>query len=768
MPLRVLLADDSVPAQNMGKKILVEAGYDVLTASNGLEALRKIASNPPDIAILDIFMPGYNGLEICERLRASAATATLPVILTVGKLEPYRPEDGEHVHSNAIIVKPFAAAELISAVRSLIGTALSHPQLGVEAPSADMPAEPLPEAGLAAIVEPAPAPATPAPVEEEVADEPLFSYGPSEASGNTGPRSSRMPSVYADALHLSGTDSNRPESLVFNPDAEPAPFSASVLDDLLPSTSHYPEHNPPTFTEFDLEPQSSPYFSTPVPREPAASEPSFSTAAGTAGPEPEVLMPEASPAPDEILSGSGATLEPASASLNIPALDPLLELPEADLPDFEPLGTVDAAEPLDPLTPQIPAAYDEPVPEPLSPEEEARRLAFEELFNSPEPLPLDDFCPQSAATAAAPLPQIAAPANHHPDVFAPDPELELLNIDSQPDFLAPQANRYPPMAVELIEVEPLSTIGAIPERDPLLEETLEENRPEAAGAPVPETKSVPEPETAGASEPEAAFARASSEPASPQPGEVAEVAPPETSLAAASAESPQTFTDAHPEAPEVLEPEPEPETAGLAQTAGTEEIPEAALTSGIELPSELPQVFQTADEAAPPQPEPQQIVPEAVPQQIIPEAEPPETPQAPPEPVSSAPVLLLATSEPEIGEVAQFPMAAAIDAAAELVGEPELPQAAPEAASLATQQAEPESVRCEAPAPEDAAFAPPGLETPEPVSPEPEPLVVQPSSSELSLGPNDVERVNQAVDRVFDRFKRLLVRAILRELSRPD
>jgi len=76
MPLHVLLADDSVPAQNMGKKILVDAGYDVLTVSNGLEALRKISESTPDIAILDIFMPGYTGLEICERLRASAPTAT--------------------------------------------------------------------------------------------------------------------------------------------------------------------------------------------------------------------------------------------------------------------------------------------------------------------------------------------------------------------------------------------------------------------------------------------------------------------------------------------------------------------------------------------------------------------------------------------------------------------------------------------------------------------------------------------------------------------
>jgi CheY-like chemotaxis protein len=149
--LKVLLADDSVPAQNMGKKILVDAGYDVVTASNGLEAWRKISDVIPDIAILDIFMPGYSGLELCARLRAGAQTASLPVILTVGKLEPYRPEDGEQVHSSAVIVKPFSADELIGAVRSLVGTSpaaevLPEPEAEVppgEVLSMDAEADPL-------------------------------------------------------------------------------------------------------------------------------------------------------------------------------------------------------------------------------------------------------------------------------------------------------------------------------------------------------------------------------------------------------------------------------------------------------------------------------------------------------------------------------------------------------------------------------------------------------------------------------------------------
>jgi CheY-like chemotaxis protein len=119
--VKILLADDSAPAKSQGKKILEDAGYEVVACSNGLEAQRKIAESRPDLAILDIFMPGYSGLELCDRLRADPATASLPVILTVGQMEPYRREEGDQVRASAVVIKPFGDEELISAVRNLIG-----------------------------------------------------------------------------------------------------------------------------------------------------------------------------------------------------------------------------------------------------------------------------------------------------------------------------------------------------------------------------------------------------------------------------------------------------------------------------------------------------------------------------------------------------------------------------------------------------------------------------------------------------------------------
>lgn len=125
--MRILLADDSVTAQNMGKKILAEAGHEVVCVSNGAAALKKVTEQQPDLVILDIYMPGYSGLEVCQRLKEGNATAQVPVVLTVGKLEPFRKEEAQRVHAEALIVKPFEASELAAAVARFAEIAAAKP-----------------------------------------------------------------------------------------------------------------------------------------------------------------------------------------------------------------------------------------------------------------------------------------------------------------------------------------------------------------------------------------------------------------------------------------------------------------------------------------------------------------------------------------------------------------------------------------------------------------------------------------------------------------
>jgi len=126
---KILLADDSVTAQNMGRKILSDAGYDVTTVNNGSAALKKIGELRPDLIVLDVYMPGYSGLEVCQRLKDAGETAKIPVLLTVGKLEPFKPEEAKRVRADGFIVKPFEASELLSAMSKLEDKVVPAPEM---------------------------------------------------------------------------------------------------------------------------------------------------------------------------------------------------------------------------------------------------------------------------------------------------------------------------------------------------------------------------------------------------------------------------------------------------------------------------------------------------------------------------------------------------------------------------------------------------------------------------------------------------------------
>ena len=119
MARKVLLADDSVTAQNMGRRIMTDAGYEVITVNNGSAALKKIHESQPDLIVLDVYMPGYGGLEVCQRLKESEATMKIPVLLTVGKMEPFKVDEAKRVHADGHIIKPFDASELLSALTKL-------------------------------------------------------------------------------------------------------------------------------------------------------------------------------------------------------------------------------------------------------------------------------------------------------------------------------------------------------------------------------------------------------------------------------------------------------------------------------------------------------------------------------------------------------------------------------------------------------------------------------------------------------------------------
>jgi CheY-like chemotaxis protein len=114
----------------MGRRILMDAGYEVITVNNGSAALKKIHESRPDLIVLDVYMPGYGGLEVCQRLKESRETARIPILLTVGKMEPFKSDEAKRVHADGHIVKPFDAGELLAALTKLEDRIVPQPETG--------------------------------------------------------------------------------------------------------------------------------------------------------------------------------------------------------------------------------------------------------------------------------------------------------------------------------------------------------------------------------------------------------------------------------------------------------------------------------------------------------------------------------------------------------------------------------------------------------------------------------------------------------------
>ncbi len=116
-PMRVLVVDDDPPSVKMISFLLREEGYDVVTASNGPEALRLVDEAAPDLVILDVMMPHMDGLEVCQRIRQHT---DLPIIFLSAKGETVDRVTGLNLGADDYLPKPFEPAELLARVRAVM------------------------------------------------------------------------------------------------------------------------------------------------------------------------------------------------------------------------------------------------------------------------------------------------------------------------------------------------------------------------------------------------------------------------------------------------------------------------------------------------------------------------------------------------------------------------------------------------------------------------------------------------------------------------
>jgi two-component system cell cycle response regulator len=119
---RVLVADDSGLVRTMMRDHLMAAGYDVLEAEDGDEALARVRAAAPDVVLLDRDMPGRDGLAVLDALQADDATAAIPVVFVTGRATAAELAEGLGRGAHDYVRKPVEEAELVARVRSALRT----------------------------------------------------------------------------------------------------------------------------------------------------------------------------------------------------------------------------------------------------------------------------------------------------------------------------------------------------------------------------------------------------------------------------------------------------------------------------------------------------------------------------------------------------------------------------------------------------------------------------------------------------------------------
>ncbi len=122
MSKTILTADDSTSMREMITFTLRNAGYDVVEAVDGQDALAKIAAAPPQMLITDLNMPNMDGLELIRQVRALPQCKYIPIVMLTTESQDTKKQAGREAGASGWIVKPFRSEQLVMVAKKLLPT----------------------------------------------------------------------------------------------------------------------------------------------------------------------------------------------------------------------------------------------------------------------------------------------------------------------------------------------------------------------------------------------------------------------------------------------------------------------------------------------------------------------------------------------------------------------------------------------------------------------------------------------------------------------
>lgn len=121
MHKRIMIVDDFSSIRSMVSLILKGAGYEVIEAKDGRDALLKLESTPVHMVITDLNMPNLDGMGLVERIRVNPAYTTVPIIMLTTEARSSKQQEGKTAGVTGWVIKPFKPEQLLAAVKKCLG-----------------------------------------------------------------------------------------------------------------------------------------------------------------------------------------------------------------------------------------------------------------------------------------------------------------------------------------------------------------------------------------------------------------------------------------------------------------------------------------------------------------------------------------------------------------------------------------------------------------------------------------------------------------------